>query len=257
MSTTTRFPDLARSFLAAIALGGGGLVVGTILVFITQFAAASAGVELTPLALVVTSLILLQGIAFGGVALVYTRYRGLDRSYFGVSMPSLRDLVAVVLGYVTALVAAFVGAFLVSTFGVQAGSNQVTEIAAQDPEVLLLLVPASFLLIGPGEELLFRGVVQNRIRESFGPVPGIALASAIFAAIHYVALTGGAGGRLVTIGILFLPSVVFGTAYELTDNIAVPALIHGAYNATLFSLAYLVFKLTEMSPGGVPTELLF
>ncbi|RDZ63990.1 CPBP family intramembrane metalloprotease [Haloferax sp. Atlit-12N] len=257
MATTTRLPDPVRSFLAAIALGGGGLAVGTILVVITQLAALSAGVELTPLALVVISLVLLQGIAFGGVALVYTRYRGLDRSYFGVSVPSLRDIVAVVLGYVTALVAAFVGAFLVSTFGVQAGSNQVTEIAAQDPEVLLLLIPASFLLIGPGEELLFRGVVQNRIRESFGPVPGIALASAIFAAIHYVALTGGAGGRLVTIGILFFPSVVFGSAYELTDNIAVPALIHGAYNATLFSLAYLVFKFAEMNPGEVPTGLLF
>ncbi|MFC7130828.1 CPBP family intramembrane glutamic endopeptidase [Haloferax chudinovii] len=257
MATTTRLPDLARSFLAAIALGGGGLVVGTILVVTTQFAALSAGVELTPLALIVISLVLLQGIAFGGVALVYSRYRGLGTSYFGVAVPSLRDVVAVVLGYVTALAAAFVGAFLVSTFGVQAGSNQVTEIAAQDPEVLLLLVPASFLLIGPGEELLFRGVVQNRIRESFGPVAGIALASAIFAAIHYVALTGGAGGRLVTIGILFLPSVVFGSAYELTDNIAVPALIHGAYNATLFSLAYLVFRFAEMNPGGVPTGLLF
>ncbi|AFK19783.1 CPBP family intramembrane metalloprotease [Haloferax mediterranei ATCC 33500] len=257
MTTTTRSSDPIRSFFAAIALGAGGLIVGTALVFTTQFAVVSAGVELTPLSLIVTSLILIQGISFGGVALLYSRYRGLDRSYFGVSIPSLRDIVAVVLGYMTALGAVFVSAFIISAIGVEPGSNQVTEIAAKDPEVLLLLVPASFLLIGPGEELLFRGVVQNRIREAFGPVPGIALASAIFAAIHYVALTGGAGGRLVTIGILFFPSVVFGTAYELTDNLAVPALIHGAYNATLFTIAYLTFKLAEMNPGEIPTELLF
>jgi hypothetical protein len=127
----------------------------------------------------------------------------------------------------------------------------VAEIGFQNPEVLLLLVPASFLLIGPGEELLFRGVVQGRIREAFGPVPGIALASAIFAAIHYFALTGGAGGRLVTIGILFLPSVVFGAAYELTDNLVVPSLIHGAYNATLFTVLYASIRLMD-TMGGTP-----
>ncbi len=60
MATTTRLPDPVRSFLAAIALGGGGLAVGTILVVITQVLALSAGVELTPLALVVMSLVLLQ-----------------------------------------------------------------------------------------------------------------------------------------------------------------------------------------------------
>ncbi|KTG30402.1 CPBP family intramembrane glutamic endopeptidase [Haloferax profundi] len=257
MVTTTRLFDSARSLVAALVLGGGGLLVGTILVVITQVAAVSVGFELTPLSVIVISLVLLQGIAFGGVALGYVTVRGLDRDYFGVSIPSLRDLAAVVLGYVTALGAAFVGALLVSTIGVEAGSNQVTEIAAQDPEVLLLLVPASFLLIGPGEELLFRGVVQNRIRESFGPVPGIALASAIFAAIHFVALTGGAGARLVTIGILFFPSLVFGTAYELTDNLVVPALIHGAYNATLFTIAYIAFKFAEMNPDAMPSGLLF
>jgi membrane protease YdiL (CAAX protease family) len=256
VATSTRLSDSVRSLVAALVLGGGGLLVGTVLVLVAQLGALSVGIELTPLSLIVTSLILLQGIAFGGVALAYSRYRHLGRDYFGVSLPSLRDLVAVVLGYVTALGAAFVGAIIVSTIGVEAGSNQVTEIAAQDPEVLLLLVPASFLLIGPGEELLFRGVVQNRIRESFGPVAGIILASAIFAAIHYVALTGGTGARLVTIGILFFPSLVFGTAYELTDNLVVPSLIHGAYNATLFTIAYIAFKFAEM-PGGVPTGLLF
>ncbi|WP_416840336.1 CPBP family intramembrane glutamic endopeptidase [Haloferax sp. DFSO52] len=256
MATTTRLSDSVRSLVAALVLGGGGLLVGTVLVVITQLAALSAGIELTPLSVIVTSLILLQGIAFGGVALGYVTFRGLDRDYFGLSLPSLRDLVAVVLGYVAALGAAFMGALVIQMVGVEAGSNQVSEIAAQDPEVLLLLIPASFLLIGPGEELLFRGVVQNRIRESFGPVPGIILASAIFAAIHYVALTGGASARLVTIGILFFPSLVFGTTYELTDNLVVPALIHGAYNATLFTIAYIAFKFAEM-PGGLPTELLF
>ena len=169
-------------------------------------------------------------------------------------MPTLRDGAIVLGGWLLAFGLIFVAGLVVQAVGVEPGQNQVAEIGFENPEALLLLIPASFLLIGPGEELLFRGVVQGRIREAFGPIPGIALASAIFAAIHYFALTGGAGGRLVTIAILFLPSVVFGVAYELSENLVVPSLIHGAYNATLFTLLYVVIKLTEMTGGQLPTN---
>ncbi|MFC7202685.1 CPBP family intramembrane glutamic endopeptidase [Haloferax namakaokahaiae] len=257
MESTKNLLGSAWSLLAGLLLGVGGLIFGSVLVLAAQLVAVGVGFELTPLATITLSLILLQGIAFGGVALAYSTVRGLDFDYFGIRLPTFRDLIAAVLGYVTAIGVLIVSAIVVTALSVEPGSNQVSEIATQDPNVLLLLIPASFLLIGPGEELLFRGVVQNRIRESFGVVPGIALASAIFAAIHYVALTGGAGGRLITITILFFPSVVFGTAYELTDNLAIPALIHGAYNATLFSLAYIAFRFMEMNPNGTPAGLLF
>jgi membrane protease YdiL (CAAX protease family) len=258
VESTNNLLGSAWSLLAGLLLGVGGLIFGSVLVLAAQLVALGIGFELTPLSTITISLILLQGIAFGGVALVYSAVRGLGLDYFGVRIPSLRDIAAVVLGYFGALGAVIVSAIVISLLSVQPGANQVGEIAAQDPNVLLLLIPASFLLIGPGEELLFRGVVQNRIRESFGPVPGILLASIIFASIHYVALTGGAGGRFVTIAILLFPSLIFGTAYELTDNLTVPALIHGAYNATLFSLAYLAFRFGGMSPdSAMPTGLLF
>jgi membrane protease YdiL (CAAX protease family) len=135
----------------------------------------------------------------------------------------------------------------------------VAEFASADPTVLLWLIPGSFLLIGPGEELLFRGIVQGRLRETFDRVSGVVLASALFAAVHFAALTGGTGGRLVTITVLFFPALVFGSVYELTDNLVVPALVHGAYNATLFALAYLAIRLSESGAfpeGGAPSFLL-
>jgi membrane protease YdiL (CAAX protease family) len=192
----------------------------------------------------------IQGIAFGGVALAYLRLRGRSIASVGLRLPSVRDLLFVVGGYAAALVAAISGAVIISVTGAPAGENQVSEFASADPSVLLWLVPASFLLIGPGEELLFRGIVQGRLREAFDRVPGVVLASALFAAIHYAALTGGAGGRLVTISILFFPALVFGGVYELSDNLVVPALVHGAYNATLFALAYAAIRLSES--GAVP-----
>ncbi|GAB6860403.1 CPBP family intramembrane glutamic endopeptidase [Haloplanus litoreus] len=245
---------VARLWAVVVALlvSGIGLGAGVGLVLALSLLLVGLGMEPSPLALLVVSLVSVQGVAFGGVAVGYLLVRGWTLADLGVHLPSTRDLLAVVVGYVMALLAAITGAVIISMTGVPAGENQVGEFASADPTVLLWLIPASFLLIGPGEELLFRGIVQGRLRETFDPVPGVVLASALFAAIHFVALTGGAGGRLVTVTILFFPALVFGTVYELTDNLVVPALVHGAYNATLFSLAYLAFRLSES--GALPED---
>jgi hypothetical protein len=237
-----------RSVVVAVVVALVGIVAGTALVLGSVTAVRAGGIRITPLAFVVASLVLLQGVAFGGVALGYLRYRGLPVDYLGVRVPSIQDVGAIVVAYVVAIGVAISGAIVVSLSGVQAGSNQAAELGAENPEVLLLLIPASILIIGPGEELLFRGVVQNRLREAFSAVPGIAIASAIFAGIHFVALSGGTGARLVSIVVLFFPSLVFGAVYEYTENLVVPALVHGAYNATLFTLLYVAIRFADVQP---------
>jgi len=254
---------LARlwAIVVVLVVAGFGLGAGVALVVALSLLLTGLGLDPSPLVLLVVSLVSIQGLAFGGVALAYLRLRGRSIGSVGLTLPSVRELLIVVGGYAAAFVAAISGAIIISITGAPAGENQVTEFASADPSVLLWLVPASFLLIGPGEELLFRGIVQGRLRETFDRIPGVVLASALFAAIHYVALTGGTGGRLVTVTVLFFPALVFGTVYELTDNLVVPALVHGAYNATLFALAYLAIRLSESSgfpesgPGtGTGTE---
>lgn len=254
----------AWALVSSVAVGLVGLGVGVVLAVGAVGGLTAAGVEPSPLVLLVASLVLIQGVAFGGVALGYVTLRdrvrdlvrgpverafgvrlGEDRhdvGWLGVRLPGLRDAAAVGLGYVGALGLGVGGAVLVSAVGLEAGSNQAADLAAQDPSVLLLLVPASFLLIGPGEELLFRGIVQGRLRGAFGAPAAVALASVVFAAVHYVALSGSPSARLVTIGVLVGPALVFGTAYELTENLVVPSVIHGAYNATLFTLLYLALR---------------
>jgi membrane protease YdiL (CAAX protease family) len=111
-----------------------------------------------------------------------------------------------------------------------------------------------FLVVGPSEEVLYRGIVQGRLRESLPAVPAIAIASGIFAFIHVMALTGGVSGRLTTVAILFFPSLVFGAVYEYTENLVVPALLHGLHNAVIFTLLYITVtysdELQEMAEGG-------
>lgn len=253
---SVRNPNAAtwRRPLLAVGVSVLGLLLGGVLSIAAGFAIRALLGGLPILTIVVLSLVLTQGIAFGGVALLYLRYRGLDTGFVPVRTPSVSDLGWIVGGYVLTFAAVGVGVAIVISLGLQPASNQIGEIGAQDPTVLLALVPLSFLLIGPGEELLFRGVVQGTFREVLRPVPAIVLASAVFAAVHFVALTGTAQGRLVTIAVLFLPSLVFGTAYERTNNLVVPAVIHGAYNATLFSMAYFAFQMGSPPPGVIASR---
>lgn len=249
MATSTNPLGQLRSVGVALLIAAAGLIGGFALVLGTVLGIQLAGFTVGPLLSIVISLVLLQGVAFGSVAYGYLRFRGHGLDYAAFRMPSLRDLGFVVGGYVLAFALAIAGAIVVSQTGAETGQNQAAQLGLQNPEVLLLLIPASFIFIGPGEELLFRGVVQNRIRESFGPAPSVLIAGFIFAAIHFTALTGAAGARLVSIAILFFPSLVFGAVYELTDNLTVSALIHGAYDATIFGVLYLVIRYTSMQPS--------
>ena len=231
------------AFLAAFLLGVAGLVLGTVLSLVVLVPLVLLNAA-TATVLIVVSLVMTQGVAFGGTALTYLKVRGLPFDYLDVHVPDLRDVGWAVGGYVLALVSAIVGIQIVTGItqqvagNVEPATNSAAQLGMQNPGILLLLIPASFLLIGPGEELLFRGIVQNRIRESFGPVAGVLLASAIFAAIHVTALVGSPTAMAMSIAILLFPSLVFGTVYELSRNLAVTAFMHGAYNATLFAGLY-------------------
>jgi membrane protease YdiL (CAAX protease family) len=238
-----------RALVVSVVVAVVGLGAGLVLVLGAVVGAGAAGLAPTPVVVLVVSLVLVQGVTFGGVALAYLRLRGRRLSSLGLARPSPRDGVVVFAGYVLALLAALGGAVAVSLTGVEAGTNQAADVALENPEVLLVLVPASFLLIGPGEELLFRGVVQGRLRETLSAPVAVGLASVLFAGVHFVALSGSSGARLVTIGVLLGPSLVFGTAYELTDNLVVPSLIHGGYNATLFSLLYASLRFAGEMPA--------
>ncbi|MFB6296620.1 MAG: lysostaphin resistance A-like protein [Halobacteriales archaeon] len=239
--------DKLRAVGAGIGIGVGGLLLGGVLT-LCAILLVRAFIDIGPAELIVLSLLMTQGIGLGSAAVAYLRWRGVGLEYISARVPSLSDLVWVVVAYVVALGGVWLVGVLVTLADAPTAENQVTDIAIENPEVLLVLIPGSFLLIGPGEELLFRGIVQARIREAFGPVPGVTIASVIFAAVHFVALSGGASGRLVTVGVLLVPSLVLGAAYEYTGNLAVPALIHGAYNATLFTALYAVIRYGDGLP---------
>lgn len=241
-----RSPQL-RSVLAAIGVALSSYIIGNVLILAGMIGLMAAGVAVSdrPAILLFMSVVLLQGVTFGGVALGYLKLRGIGWDFIRIRMLTLRD-VAITIGGFLSLIALLIGiSSILSYFGIQSAQNQVVSVGYQTPVVFLLLIPLSFLLVGPGEELLFRGLIQGRLAESFQPGVAIVLASVLFAVIHIGSLSGQ--GKLVYILLVFGLALVLGASYEYTDNLAVPALIHGAYNAIQFGSAYLAATGT----GGV------
>ncbi|MCL9816502.1 CPBP family intramembrane glutamic endopeptidase [Natronocalculus amylovorans] len=256
------------SVLEATVIGIFGFVFGTVLSIAVLLLLGVAGVGLTITSVIIVSLVFTQGIGFGAVALLYVQYRDavvtslqskvghrwwLAQSSLSipVSVPSVRDLLLIGGGYIGTFIALIVASLALAATGVERGQQQITEIGIANPELILLLIPLSILLVGPGEELLYRGVVQGRMRESFGAVGAILLASAIFAGIHYFGVDGDAVARLATVAVLFVPSIVFGVLYELSENIVVPSLVHGLFNATQFAGLYAITQLDEIPDAAM------
>lgn len=250
MDQATLMPRL-RTLLAALVIAVVGMLTAAAFTLAAALLVGLIGLDPDVVTLVLLTLAI-TAIAFASVSIAYLSWRGVGWSFVGLRVPTVGDLAWIGGGYLLAFLAVFAAALLVvGVAGGEPAPNQVAEFGLEAPALLLLLVPANLLLVGPGEELLFRGIVQGRLRESFGPASAVVLSSAIFASIHYVALTGGVSARLTTIGILFLPSLVFGTAYERTGNLAVPALIHGLYNSTLSVLLYVTLRFADATPPAL------
>lgn len=173
-------------------------------------------------------------------AIAYLVVSDHDVSFIDLEVPSIRDVLYAVGGLLVLIGIAWGAEIAISYFGVEAaehGTTQVLETA--DPIVVLYMIVASFVFIGPGEELLFRNVVQKRLYGSFSGVGAIVVASAVFAAVHFQAYSTGTIALVLTsLAIVFVLSLLLGTVYYLTENLFVPVVVHGAYNAVVFYLNF-------------------
>jgi membrane protease YdiL (CAAX protease family) len=179
------------------------------------------------------------------------RWLGADRSWIDISVPSLRGLGLVVAGLLVLILALNVLTALISELGLPAVESGVEQQARQsdNPEFLLVLAPLSFLAIAPSEELLYRGLVQKYLYDTLGKVGAVVAASAIFAAIHFGQYASPDPLQmLVSLSVVFVLSLVLGYSYARSENLVVPILIHGTYNALTFLAMYA--RVTGMAPTG-------
>jgi len=232
----------ARTIASMLGLVVVAFVMGLLAIVVISVGLIVAGVEVTETDSLFVSLVGIQGIGFPLTAYGYLRYTDREfQRFIPTRWPTLKEVGLVIGSAIGALILVAITAnVLISLLGTEPAANSGGQTVQENPEIVPFLLPFVFLLNGPGEELLFRGVIQGRFREEYGAPAAIVLASLMFAPAHIVSLVGSLQAAAVTISLLTVPSLVFGAVYEYTDNFTVPALVHGLYNSILFGSVYLV-----------------
>lgn len=231
--------DRLEAALYAFLIGAGGYIGIQFGVLAIALLATAVVGELGDIALNAVGGV---GTGLGAIAFVaiYFEHSRHDADFLDLEPPGLRDVGYVVGGIVllTAIIVAI--SALANELGVTFSQHSLEEQAREgDERLLLLLIPVSILFIGPGEELVFRNVVQKRLAEHFSTWGAIGVASVIFAAIHFSAYATGSPPQILgSLAIVFALSILLGWIYARTEKLVVPALTHGIYNAVQFGLLY-------------------
>lgn len=227
--------DRERAALGATVVSAAALVFGSLL--------AAAAVGVVPAEPIfqwpTNTAVASAGIGLAGVAFVRSFDGGLD-----VSVPGRRDLVVAGAGVAAIFALHFLLSFVVTAFSLPQSPHGLVETARDDPEILPPLAVVSLLFVGPGEELLARNGVQKYLYGAYSRWGAVVVASFVFTASHTLAYAGAAapGAVLVTLARVFVVSLVLGVAYERTDDLFAPVVVHGVYDAVQFGVAYLQFS---------------
>ncbi|WP_435177198.1 CPBP family intramembrane glutamic endopeptidase [Halorussus sp. AFM4] len=229
MSTSTTSP------LRRVGVATGLTVLGVVLSIPIVF------VEFDTLTQFVASFVLSE-LGFVAAALVFLRATSRGVDYLRIRTPDARALGVVVGGTIALFGFRLVAILAAQALGLPLAGNSVTQLAEEGYLITLLaLVPLSVVVVGPAEELLFRGVIQRYLDDALSTAPAVVLSSVLFALVHVpttVIATPDPVAVGVTLVILFGLSLMLGYLYAWTDNLVVPVLVHGLYDALIFALAY-------------------
>lgn len=180
------------------------------------------------------------GLGTLSVAGLYLYGSGRSIEFLDVRLPEIRDSGVIVVGVGVLVGLNVTISMILEERGVGSAQHDVIIAGGASPDLLFVLLPLSVLVVGPGEELLYRNIIQKSLYRSFSKPAAVLVASVIFSAVHYFSYASGNSSAevLVTLLIVFILSLVLGGVYVWTENIVIPALIHGGFNAVVFLALY-------------------
>ncbi|MFQ6064765.1 MAG: lysostaphin resistance A-like protein [Candidatus Bathyarchaeia archaeon] len=169
-----------------------------------------------------------------GVTLLFARYKGASLKELGLKKASV-GVLAIVSVVALLLFPLVVGISVVEEmiFGPDRTSELVTKLVMpRDLPQLIVMIAFSLVLVGPCEELAFRGFVQKGFENSFGKTWGLLIASVLFGLLHGL-------NTLYAIVPLIVGGLVLGYVWQRTGgNTTASALMHGVYDSIAIALAY-------------------
>jgi len=230
-----RFDWKAKTaFLCYLALAAG-LLVGSIIVAIILRGLGLEFQELTfPLALI--SLPISESIILG-ITFLFAKHKGANLRKLGLKKPSLRIIVIVSFAAVLLLfLAGSISLVEEIVLGPEPDAELLVDaILPRDSFQLIAMIGISLALVGPAEELAFRGFVQRGFENSFGKTTGLLIASILFGLLHGL-------NSLRSIIPVTAVSLFLGYVWQKTDgNTAASAWMHGIYDAIAIIIAYFAY----------------
>ena len=219
------------AFLCYLTLAAG-LIVGSIIVAIILLGLGLDFQELNfPAALL--SLPITEGIILG-ITLLFAKNEGASFRELGLKKPSLRIIVVVSFAAVLLL---FLAGSISLVEEIILGPDPDAELLVEallprDSLQLIALIGISLALVGPAEELAFRGFVQRGFENSFGKTAGLVIASILFGLLHGL-------NSLRSILPVTAVSLFLGYIWQKSDgNTTASAWVHGLYDAIAIAIAY-------------------
>ena len=87
--------------------------------------------------------------------------------------------------------------------------------------MMVLEIATTVILVPIGEELLFRGIIQDEMRRAFPPAFAVVATSLVFAIFH---------GNFIQGSYVFFVGLALSLAYHLTNNFYIPIGMHIVFN---------------------------
>jgi len=225
-SSTRRAQVLA--VVEAVSLTIGSVIAGIGAVLAISVAIQASGIPSTDAVQILRSRAIQMG--FLAVALVYFITREFPLNSTAFRIPSLRGVAWIVAIPVLSAGAGFVLEPLLASIGIvqpSASTGMNIDNFGTRPLLWIVVFVGWFVFAAPAEELLFRGIIQGRLRQTFEIVPGILLAAVCFGLMHVPVAALSAGLEPTSAFIeTSVSGAIFGVAYERTDNLLVPSVAH-------------------------------
>lgn len=180
-------------------------------------------------------IIISQGIGLFGVSIAYVQYTNKSFNFFQFEFEPLRDI-GLIAGLAIGLVGiSMVVSIIATTLEIETAKNSVTPLLQSSMANVYVFIILSILIVGPLEELFFRGTVQRYLRDGFSSKYAVIITALLFAGMHVTSMFGNVGimGYGMYLVMLFAGGAILGYSYEYTDNLFVPMAGHGFYNAIL------------------------
>lgn len=225
----------AKAALACYLLVLAGIIISSFIVIVVLFILRVADTASLSFPLALISIPIGETVTLI-IVIFFARINHARAVQLGLKKISVRTAMTVItIGIILIFVVGMIANAEIAIFGPDPSAEQLNlAVLPRDFTQLIILVALNLALVGPAEELAFRGFIQKGFENSFGKTVGLLSTSVLFAVLHGL-------NSLYSIVPIFAVALVLGYMWQRTGgNTTATALMHGVFNSVQIILVYFI-----------------